>query len=79
LIRDRSLRLAGGLAIVVAIPVAVLFFPVQIDRRPRTLFRRRPASAEPGNGDGVTRKIEATQGAPYITVLLRTPQARPTR
>jgi len=77
LIRDRSLRLAGGLAIVVAIPVAVLFYFQfrSIDDLGRSsAVVLRQLSQE--TADGVTRKIEDTLKAPYITVLLRTPQAQ---
>ena len=77
LIRDRSLRLAGGLAIVVAIPVAVLFYFqfTSIDALGRSsAVVLRQLSQE--TADGVTRKIEDTLKAPYINVLLRTPQAQ---
>ena len=77
LIRDRSLRLAGGLAIVVAIPVAVLFyfqFKSIDDLGRSSAVVLRQLSQE--TADGVTRKIEDTLKAPYITVLLRTPQAQ---
>jgi signal transduction histidine kinase len=77
LIRDRSLRLAGGLAIAVAIPVAVLFY-FQF-RSIRDLGRSsavvlRQLSQE--TAEGVTREIEDALKAPYINVLLRTPQAQ---
>ena len=77
LIRDRSLRLAGALAIVVAIPVAVLFYFqfTSIDALGRSsAVVLRQLSQE--TADGVTRKIEDTLKAPYINVLLRTPQAQ---
>ena len=77
LIRDRSLRLAGGLAIAVAIPVAVLFYFQfrSIDDLGRSsAVVLRQLSQE--TADGVTRKIEDTLKAPYINVLLRTPQAQ---
>jgi signal transduction histidine kinase len=75
LMRDRTLRLAAGLAIVVAIPVAILFY-----------FQFRSISAlsqsssvvlqqlSQGAVDGVTQTIEDTLKAPYINVLLRTNQ-----
>jgi signal transduction histidine kinase len=77
LLRDRSLRLAGALAIVVAIPVAVLFYFqfTSIDALGRSsAVVLRQLSQE--TADGVTRKIEDTLKAPYINVLLRTPQAQ---
>jgi signal transduction histidine kinase len=77
LVRDRSLRLAGALAIVVAIPVAVLFyfqFKSIDDLGRSSAVVLRQLSQE--TADGVTRKIEDTLKAPYITVLLRTPQAQ---
>jgi hypothetical protein len=75
LIRDRSLRLAGGLAIAVTIPVAVLFY-FQF-RSIRDLGRSsavvlRQLSQE--TAEGVTSEIEDALKKPYINVLLRTPQ-----
>jgi len=75
LIRDRSLRLAGGLAIAVAIPVAVLFyfqFRSINDLGRSSAIVLRQLSQE--TAEGVTREIEDTLKAPYINVLLRTPQ-----
>jgi signal transduction histidine kinase len=75
LIRDRSLRLAGGLAIAVAIPVAVLFyfqFRSINDLGRSSAIVLRQLSQE--TAEGVTGEIEDTLKAPYINVLLRTPQ-----
>jgi signal transduction histidine kinase len=77
LFQNRSLRLAGGLAIAVAIPVAVLFYFQfrSIDALGRSsAVVLRQLSQE--TADGVTRKIEDALKAPYINVLLRTPQAQ---
>jgi signal transduction histidine kinase len=75
LFRDRSLRLAGTLAIAVTIPVAVLFY-FQF-RSIRDLGRSsavvlRQLSQE--TAEGVTSEIEDALKKPYINVLLRTPQ-----
>jgi signal transduction histidine kinase len=75
LLRDRSLRLAGGLAIAVTIPVAVLFY-FQF-RAIRDLGRSsavvlRQLSQE--TAAGITGEIEDALKKPYINVLLRTPQ-----
>jgi signal transduction histidine kinase len=77
LIQNRSLRLAGGLAVAVAIPVAVLFYFQfrSIDALGRSsAVVLRQLSQE--TADGVTRKIEDALKAPYLNVLLRTPQAQ---
>ena len=77
LIRDRSLRLAGGLAIAVAIPVAVLFYFQfrsigDLGRSSAVVLRQLSQET----ADGVTGEIEDALKAPYINVLLRTPQAQ---
>jgi signal transduction histidine kinase len=77
LTRDRSLRLAGGLAIAVAIPVGVLFyfqFRSINDLGRSSAVVLRQLSQE--TADGVTGEIEDALKAPYINVLLRTPQAQ---
>jgi signal transduction histidine kinase len=75
LLRDRSLRLAGGLAIAVTIPVGVLFY-FQF-RAIRDLGRSsavvlRQLSQE--TAEGITGEIENALKKPYINVLLRTSQ-----
>jgi len=75
LLRDRSLRLAIGLAVAVTIPVAVLFY-FQF-RSIRDLGRSsavvlRQLSQE--SAEGITGEIEDALKKPYINVLLRTPQ-----
>ena len=75
LVRDRSLRLAAGIAVAVAIPVSVLFY-LQF-RSIRDLGQSsgvvlRQLSQE--TADGLQRSIEDALKAPYINVLLRTPQ-----
>jgi signal transduction histidine kinase len=77
LLRDRSLRLAGGLAIAVAIPVAVLFYFQfksigDLGRSSAVVLRQLSQETV----DGVTRELEDALKAPYINVLLRTPQAQ---
>ena len=75
LIRDRSLRLAGGLAIAVTIPVAVLFyfqFRSIRDLGHSSAVVLRQLSQE--TAEGVTSEIEDALKKPYINVLLRTPQ-----
>ena len=73
LVRDRSLRLAAGLAIAVAIPVAVLFyFQFRSHRRPRALLGRRPAAAEPGDRGRPDQEHRGrAEGAATSTSLLR--------
>src|SRR5262245_49633856 len=73
--RDRSVRLATGLTVAVAIPVAVLFY-FQF----RSLKNLGQSSAvvlrqlSQETADGVTRSVEDALKAPYINVLLRIPQ-----
>ncbi|HYM24659.1 MAG TPA: HAMP domain-containing sensor histidine kinase [Vicinamibacterales bacterium] len=77
LLRDRSVRLAAGLTVAVAIPVAVLFY-----------FQFRSISAlsqssgvvlrqlSQESADGVTQGLQDALKAPYINVLLRVPQSQ---
>ena len=73
--RDRTLRLAAGLAIVVAIPVAILFYfqfrSISALSQSSTVVLQQLSQ---GAVDGVTQTIEDTLKAPYINVLLRTNQ-----
>jgi len=75
LMRDRTLRLAAGLAIVVAIPVAILFYfqfrsISALSRSSSVVLRQLSQEA----ADGVTQTIEDALKAPYINVALRTNQ-----
>ena len=77
LVRDRSLRLAAGLAIVVAIPVAVLLyfqFRSIADLGQSSAVVLRQLSQE--TADGVTQSLQDALKAPYINVLLRVSQAQ---
>ncbi|HEY6213672.1 MAG TPA: HAMP domain-containing sensor histidine kinase [Vicinamibacterales bacterium] len=77
LLRDRSVRLAAGLTVAVAIPVAILFY-----------FQFRSISALSASSgvvlrqlsqetaDGVTQGLQDALKAPYINVLLRVPQSQ---
>jgi signal transduction histidine kinase len=74
-VRDRSLRLATGLAVAVAIPVAVLFyfqFRSISDLSKSSTVVLKQLSQE--TADGLTRSIEDALKAPYISTLLRTSQ-----
>jgi len=75
LLRDRSLRLAVGLAVAVAIPVAVLFYFQfksigALGQSSAVVLRQLSHET----ADGLTKNIEDALKAPYINVLLRTPQ-----
>jgi signal transduction histidine kinase len=74
---DRGLRFAGGLAVVVAIPVAVLFY-FQLrsinDLASTSSVVLRQLSQE--TADAAARAIEDTLKRPYIAVLLAVPQPR---
>jgi hypothetical protein len=75
LLRDRSLRLAAGLAIAVAIPVAVLFyfqFRSISDLSKSSTVVLKQLSQE--TADGLTRSVEDALKMPYINTLLRTSQ-----
>lgn len=74
---DRGVRLAAGLAVVVAIPMAVLFyfqFKSLEDIETTSAVVLRQLSSE--TADSVTRSIEDYLKRPHISVLLRIPQAR---
>lgn len=74
---DRGVRLAAGLAIVVAIPMAVLFyfqFKSLNDIETTSAVVLRQFSSE--TADSITRSIEDYLKRPHISVLLRITQAR---
>jgi signal transduction histidine kinase len=74
---DRGVRLAAGLAIVVAIPMAVLFyfqFRSLHDIENTSSVVLRQLSSE--TADSLTRAIEDYLKRPHISVLLRIPAAR---
>jgi signal transduction histidine kinase len=77
LLHDRGVRLAAGLAIVVAIPVAVLFyfqFRALSDLEQTSEVVLRQLSQD--TADSLTKTLEETLRRPHISVLLRVPQAR---
>jgi signal transduction histidine kinase len=74
---DRSLRLAAGLAVAVAIPVAVLFYFQfrslnAIEETSSVVLRQLSADS----ADSLTESIDDELKAPYIGVLLRVFQLR---
>ncbi len=74
---DRGVRLATGLAVVVAIPVAVLFyfqFRSINDLASTSSVVLRQLSQE--TADATAREVEDTLKRPHIGVLLAVPQAR---
>lgn len=74
---DRGVRLAAGLAIVVAIPMAVLFyfqFRSLNDIEKTSAVVLRQLSSE--TADSITRSVEDYLKRPHISVLLRIPAAR---
>src|SRR5436190_10037141 len=74
---DRGVRLAAGLAIVVAIPMAVLFyfqFKSLNDIETTSAVVLRQLSSE--TADSITRSVEDYLKRPHISVLLRIPAAR---
>jgi signal transduction histidine kinase len=74
---DRGVRLAAGLAVVVAIPMAVLFyfqFKSLNDIEATSAVVLRQFSSE--TADSITRSIEDYLKRPHISVLLRITQAR---
>lgn len=76
-VQDRGVRLAAGLAIVVAIPVAVLFyfqFRSLNDLEETSAVVLRQLSTD--TADNVTKAIEEALKRPHIGILLRIPGAR---
>lgn len=74
---DRGLRLAAGLAVVVAIPMAVLFyfqFKSLDDLEVTSEVVLRQLSSD--TAESLTRAIEDYLKRPHISVLLRIPSAR---
>ncbi len=74
---DRGIRLAAGLAVVVATPMAVLFyfqFKSLNDIEATSAVVLRQLSSE--TADSLTRSFEDYLKRPHISVLLRIPQAR---
>ena len=74
---DRGVRLAAGLAVVVAIPMAVLFyfqFKSLNDIETTSAVVLRQLSSE--TADSITRSVEDYLKRPHISVLLRIPAAR---
>ena len=75
LLRDRSLRLAAGLAVAITIPVAVLFYfqfrAIEDLGRSSTVVLKQLSQE---TADGLTRDIEDALKAPYINVGLRVGQ-----
>jgi len=76
-ISDRGVRLAAGLAVVVAIPMAVLFyfqFRSLNDIEETSAVVLRQLSSD--TAESLTRAVEDYLKRPHISVLLRIPQAR---
>jgi hypothetical protein len=74
---DRGLRLAAGLAVVVAIPMAVLFyfqFRSLDDLEETSEVVLRQLSSD--TAESLTRAVEDYLKRPHISVLLRITQAR---
>ena len=74
---DRGGRLAAGLAVVVAIPMAVLFYFQfrslnDIEKTSAVVLRQLSSDT----AESLTRSIEDYLKRPHISVLLRVPQAR---
>lgn len=77
LLHDRGVRFAAGLAIVVAIPVAVLFyfqFRSLGDLEHTSAVVLRQLSSD--TADGLAKTVEESLKRPHIGVLLGVPQAR---
>ena len=77
LVRDRSLRLATALAVAVAIPAAVLLYfqyrSISALGRSSAVILRQLSQETAG---GVAQSLQDALRAPYISVLLRVPQAQ---
>ena len=74
---DRGIRLAAGLAVVIAIPVAVLFyfqFRSLNDLEATSAVVLEQLSSD--TADGVAKTIEEALKRPHISVLLGIPQSR---
>jgi signal transduction histidine kinase len=75
--RDRSLRLATGLAVAVAIPVAVLFYfqfrAIEDLGRSSTVVLQQLSQE---TADSLLKDIEDSLKSPYINVLIRITQVR---
>src|ERR1700704_6290000 len=74
-VRDRSLRIAAGLAVAVAIPVAVLFYfqfrsLSDLGRSSAVVLRQLSQETD----DTVARDIDVALKAPHINVQLRITQ-----
>lgn len=77
LMNDRAMRLAVGLAIVVAIPMAVLFYFQfrslnDIEKTSAVVLRQLSSDT----AESLTKSVEDYLKRPHISVLLRIPQAR---
>src|ERR1700704_4375773 len=77
LLRDRSLRLAAGLAVAVAIPVAVVFYfqfrsIADLGRSSAVVLRQLSQET----ADGLTKSIEDTLKKPYVNPMLGVPQGQ---
>src|SRR5882672_6336527 len=77
LVRDRSLRLAAGLAVAVAIPVAILFYfqfhsIADLGRSSTVVLHQLSQET----ADGLTKSIEDTLKKPYVNTMLLVPQAQ---
>jgi signal transduction histidine kinase len=76
-LHDRGIRLAVGLAIVVAIPMAVLFYfqfrSLNDIEKTSTVVLRQLSSDTAGS---LVDTVEAYLNRPYFNVILRVPQAR---
>ncbi len=76
-VSDRGVRLSAGLAVVVAIPMAVLFYFQfrslnDIEQTSTVVLRQLSIDT----AESLTRSVEDYLKRPHISVLLRVPQAR---